>query len=358
MASLKVQSWFKKSLKNEPVKLARDDIRQVKYVFLDVVAYSTRTIETQCSVIQTLNRLVKETVKTMSVDEKDVIYLPTGDGVCIALINPELTFDVHISTAKGILCRINKYNESQLEKERFEVRIGINQCEDNILSDINGMRNVAGSGVNMARRIMDLADGGQILLSRAVFDLLAQRSKYSKAFRELRNAHVKHTIIDVYQLIDEGACGLNNKTPEIFVHKEEPESEFPVETALYFAYCIKNQEFILSKMKEWYVYGSYLQILFWFLVKESIVILAKTETDTYERHVLPEEMLGLSINDQLEWLKGKLPCMIAIHISFVLNDKIVPPMFKKFVVSNNALVITKEGKAKLDTEYPNAYSRI
>jgi hypothetical protein len=225
------------------------EIRLVKYVFLDVVAYSKRTIESQCDVIRALNEIVKRAVSQKKVLDVSVIYIPTGDGICIAFVDGSLPYDIHVVVALDILRRIWVYNKARHDnREKFEVRIGINQCDDNLLKDINGRDNVAGAGINNCRRIMDLADGSQILVSRTVYDTLHQRKKYSGAFSSRFTKTIKHgAIIEAYQLIRANIGGLNRNPPSSVAPTIEPAPRLPQLSAYYLAHAIKNETFIRKR---------------------------------------------------------------------------------------------------------------
>ena len=67
---------------------------------------------------------------------------------------------------------------------KFDVRIGVNENVDNLIFDINDRANLTGAGINYARRIMDYADGGNILISQTVYERLSQREKYLEKFKE------------------------------------------------------------------------------------------------------------------------------------------------------------------------------
>ena len=84
--------------------------------------------------------------------------------------------------------------------------------------DINGSRNVAGDGINMAQRIMSLADGNQILVSSSVFATLGIREKYFHlSFRELPRTKIEHGIeLSTYQFIGSDCVGLNVDIPNHF----------------------------------------------------------------------------------------------------------------------------------------------
>src|SRR5262249_27233489 len=58
--------------------------------------------------------------------------------------------------------------------------------------DINAAANVAGGGVNIARRGMDCGDAGHILLSSTVAEILAQLKLWDGCLHDLGECEVKH----------------------------------------------------------------------------------------------------------------------------------------------------------------------
>ncbi|NQT56065.1 MAG: hypothetical protein HQ551_07535 [Desulfobacteraceae bacterium] len=168
-----------------------EQTRSFKYIFLDIVKFTSRSVEAQSDVICALNETVKASVGERDLQEENVLYIPTGDGICIAM-SEELIFDIHMLVALDILDKIHNYNEKQEDEMRqFNVRIGINENIDNVIEDINGRINVAGSGINVASRIMDNADEGQILVGQAVYDILRYRERYMNSFKTY-SATIKH----------------------------------------------------------------------------------------------------------------------------------------------------------------------
>ncbi len=189
---------------------------QAKYIFLDVVDFTrNRSIEAQSEIVGVLNHLVLDVIKDHQVPDDQIILIPTGDGICIALLNIESPYDIHIQISLGVIKRTHEYNESiQDEMRKFRVRIGVNANTDNLVTDINSRKNIAGAGINMAQRVMSLADGNQILVGQTVFDMLKQREQYMSAFREL-HGHVKKGLeIAVYQLVSDDYIGLNTNSEQ------------------------------------------------------------------------------------------------------------------------------------------------
>jgi hypothetical protein len=75
-----------------------------KYIFLDVVGFTNqRSVEAQTDIVEVLNSVVRRSLKEQDVSNDKYILLPTGDGICIALLNIEDPYDVHIQLALRIL---------------------------------------------------------------------------------------------------------------------------------------------------------------------------------------------------------------------------------------------------------------
>jgi class 3 adenylate cyclase len=207
----------------------------VQYIFLDVVRFTEgRSIEAQVDVIQKLNSLVLDALDEQDLKE-DRILLPTGDGMAIAIFKSE-PFDLSLKVAQRLLSALRRHNEDTTdEKRRFQIRIGVNQNIDNIVIDINGNRNVVGRGINMAQRIMDHADGGQIAIGGMLYEVLRQREQYENAFRELPGGDKHGNSFPVYQLIRDGE-GLNTEWPTKF----KPSSPSRSKLSYYVAHFISN----------------------------------------------------------------------------------------------------------------------
>lgn len=175
-----------------------------KYVFLDIVSYShNRTVEAQSEIIDVFNKIVKDALHQCKITEKDRILIPTGDGVCIALLNINEPYDVHLELALKILELLHKYNLSEKDEMRqFKIRVGINENTDNLIVDINGNKNVAGAGITDAQRIMDQGESNTILVSPTVYNHLYQREKYSNKFKSYTVIVKHHKKMEVYQYLD------------------------------------------------------------------------------------------------------------------------------------------------------------
>jgi class 3 adenylate cyclase len=220
-----------------------------KYVFLDIVDFTkNRSVEAQADIVSVLNNIVASSITTVNLPKDNLIFIPTGDGICIALLNIESPYDAHILTALSIVKGIDEHNKKTENAMRaFQVRIGINSNTDNLITDINGNQNLAGAGISMASRVMDMADGNQILVGESVFDTLRYREQYMSAFRAF-SATVKHGVqLPIYQFVSNGQCGLNTEVPQAFQVKKTDPVLVKI-TAYYFAHAIRHKDFLLEKL--------------------------------------------------------------------------------------------------------------
>jgi len=338
--------------------MSTTNIRLVKYVFLDVVAYTKRTIEAQCYIIKALNRIVKGAINRYHINDDSVIYIPTGDGTCIALLGTDLRYDIHVAVAKEILRRVGVNNSKVKDNWRkFKVRIGINQGDDNLVTDMNGMRNVAGAGINNARRIMDLADASQILVSSPVYENLHPRKEYNQAFGPELRHEVKHgLILKMHQLVKPDTDWLDANLPSSFVITPTPEPKLPKLAAYYFAHSIKSEDFILRKLNEGEYNHNWLKLLFWHLAKESERLSEKRPFVMQEYSYMPKTGYS-NIEGHFEWFKNNVPSDIAINLVWVVLDNAIYPLktYDYFEHGTVYSVVNSKGKQKLRTEWPEIW---
>jgi len=250
-----------------------------KCIFLDVAGFTNdRSVEAQVDIVGTLNRLVKESLEHHNITRPKRILLPTGDGLCIVLLDVKDPHDVHIRIALSVLGSLEKHNSAS-DKEirasrKFQVRIGISQNDDTLVTDINGRRNIAGAGINTAQRVMDKADGSQILVSQTVYDHLRDREKYMESFQEFTTTTKHGKKVNVYHLLAYTAHGYNLETPSAF-RGEEKSSKLPRLVAYYLAHAMVNRDTMLER-KEWTdEYGGV--ILLYFKADDSVRMHVATE---------------------------------------------------------------------------------
>lgn len=312
-----------------------------------------RSVEAQSEVVATLNDVVIKAMEDTGVSSGSRVLLPTGDGIAIALIDVA-GIDIHLQLALEILRLIAAWNSDTSDPMRqFEVRIGINENIDNIVLDINGRRNVAGAGISMAQRIMDKADGGQILLGSSVYEILRQREKYLSSFRGY-NATGKHGVkFSVYQFLSKNTRGLNVAVPSAFaVHKAEP-LKLTKLVAYFIAHAERNREFLLSRRSDparEYV-GT---VLLYFLAADSQTA---SETPSYETPTTMTWEAGIASFEQQYSYYDKLDLWTMMIFSQLISTEYLEP-YREHFETNAFLVnifpfIKPSGLQKLQAEWPD-----
>lgn len=220
---------------------------EAKHIFIDIINYTqNRSVEAQSDLISYLNTIVLKVIDSKQIGAFDRLFMPTGDGMCISLLNITNPYDVHIQIALDILEKIHEHNQMQKDNMRqFNIRIGINENIDNLVTDINGQRNISGSGINYAARIEGLCDKNQILVGNSVYEKLVQREKYMNSFISY-DTTVKHGVaLQVHQYVNANLDYLNNTTPQKLLPFDETHKLNEIQ-AYYIGCCLRHEEFITS----------------------------------------------------------------------------------------------------------------
>jgi class 3 adenylate cyclase len=146
--------------------VSSDDSSNVKFeighvLFIDIVGYSKLLINEQSEQIQKLKGIVRDTEQVRIAEaEGKLLRLPTGDGGALVFRN---------SPEAPVLCALEISKELKKHPELC-VRMGIHSGPVNEVVDLNDQANIAGAGINIAKRVMDCGDAGHILLSKRVAD--------------------------------------------------------------------------------------------------------------------------------------------------------------------------------------------
>lgn len=193
-----------------------------KYIFLDIVGFSHgRTVDAQADIIEALNGIVESAIAKFKVPQKRRILLPTGDGVCIVLLNFETPHDVHLLLALDIIRQVFEFAAATKDRMRkFRIRVGLNANTDSLVTDVNGRQNIAGAGINTAQRIMSAADGNQILVGEAVHAGLQHFEEYYSSFKRFELIDKHGNRIPAYQYVAAGKKGLNRRVPGDFQNRD------------------------------------------------------------------------------------------------------------------------------------------
>ncbi len=87
----------------------------------------------------------------------------------------------------------------------IRLRMGVHSGPVNRITDVNDRTNFAGSGINVAQRVLDCGDPGHILLSAHVAEDLAQYPRWQPSLNELGECEVKHGLrLHLFNLYKDG----------------------------------------------------------------------------------------------------------------------------------------------------------
>jgi class 3 adenylate cyclase len=171
-------------------------------LFMDIVGYSTLSVDQQMMVKQSFSTLVSDALRGLT--NEDCIKLDTGDGIAMCYLGaPEDVLYIAIGLRDAFI------EVKALCETCYSVRLGINLGPVKILEDINGHRNIIGEAINVAQRVMSFARPNQLLVSRTYYDVVSCLSEDNpKMFTYIgvhKDKHVRQHA--VYAVISPGAGG-------------------------------------------------------------------------------------------------------------------------------------------------------
>src|SRR5215470_7731540 len=154
-------------------------------LFMDLVAYSTQLLDEQRQYQQQLTEIVRGSEQVRSAKQAGkLIRLPAGDGMALVF------FD---SPEAPVRCAI-EISKKLKEYPQLRLRMGIHSGPIDEVRDVNDQTNVAGAGINLARRVMDWGDAGHILLSKRVAEDLSQSRQWGPYLHDLGECAGKHGV--------------------------------------------------------------------------------------------------------------------------------------------------------------------
>ena len=152
-------------------------------LFIDVVGYSTLSIDDQHAAVEELNAVVRASEQFQRAEGTGrLLKIPTGDGMALVFYtSPEAP----AQCAMEISLSLN-------QRARLPLRMGIHSGPVSGVIDVNERANLAGTGLNVAQRVMDCGDAGHILLSKRVAEDLEAYQKWRPLLHDLGLCEVKH----------------------------------------------------------------------------------------------------------------------------------------------------------------------
>jgi len=152
-------------------------------LLIDVVGYSRLLVNEQIELLQDLNQIVRNTECFRAAETKGkLIRVPSGDGMVLLFFH---------SPEEPVRCAL-EISRTLQGHPHIQLRMGVHSGPVNQVTDVNDKTNIAGSGINVAQRVMDCGDAGHILLSGHIAEDLTQYRQWQPYLHDLGECEVKH----------------------------------------------------------------------------------------------------------------------------------------------------------------------
>jgi TolB-like protein/class 3 adenylate cyclase/Tfp pilus assembly protein PilF len=164
-------------------------------LFIDIVGYSKLSSNDQHAAVEELNQIARASEQSQRVEATGrLIKIPTGDGMALVFYtSPEAPAQCAVEISRALK-----------EHPRLQVRMGIHSGPVSGVVDVTERANLAGAGINMAKRVMDCGDAGHILLSKHVAEDLEEYEKWRPLLHDLGSCEAKHGMrVSVVNLYDD-----------------------------------------------------------------------------------------------------------------------------------------------------------
>ena len=175
-------------------------------LLIDVVGYTKLLVNEQIELLQELNQIVRSTECFRAAEESGKLSrVPTGDGMALFFSN---------SPEEPVRCAL-EISKALQDHLHIQVRMGVHSGPVNRVTDVNDKTNFAGSGINVAQRVLDCGDAGHILLSAHVAEDLSHYRNWQPHLHDLGECEVKHGLrLHLFNLYKDGLGNL--QVPEKF----------------------------------------------------------------------------------------------------------------------------------------------
>jgi len=134
-------------------------------LYTDLVGYSTRSARDQLTIDKLFNEMIGKALKGVEPDSR--IAIETGDGAMAICFLGDPEEALHSALLLRDLF-------DQRYGGMFSARIGLHMGPVRVVGDMHHRVNVVGDGIDVARRIMDVAKAGQVLVTRACYDVISR----------------------------------------------------------------------------------------------------------------------------------------------------------------------------------------
>src|SRR5947208_6630091 len=143
-----------------PIEIKKEIQLEIAHVvFIDTVGYSKLSINEQRGDVDELTQIVRATEQFQRAEAaRRLLKIPTCDGmVLVFYASPEAPAQCAVEISRALK-----------EHHRLRLRMGIHSGPVSGAVDVNERANLAGAGINLAKRVMDCGDAGHILVSKHV----------------------------------------------------------------------------------------------------------------------------------------------------------------------------------------------
>ena len=186
----------------EPIPDLQLEIAHI--LLMDVVDYSKLLVNEQIELLQELNQIVRSTECFRAAEARgELIRVPTGDGMALVFFHsPEEPAQCALEISKALQ-----------DHPRIQLRMGVHSGPIGRVTDVNEKTNIAGSGINVAQRVLDCGDAGHILLSAHVAEDLCEYRHWQPCLHDLGECEVKYGLrLHLFNLYKDGLG--NPQVPE------------------------------------------------------------------------------------------------------------------------------------------------
>ena len=199
------QSWVKVNVQDTSAEPIPDLQLEIAHILLiDVVGYSKLLVNEQIELLQELNQIVRSTECFRAAEARgELIRVPTGDGMALVFFH---------SPEEPVRCAL-EISKALQDHPRIQLRMGVHSGPVNRVTDVNDKTNIAGSGINVAQRVLDCGDAGHILLSAHVAEDLSEYRHWQPCLHDLGECEVKYGLrLHLFNLYKDGLG--NPQVPE------------------------------------------------------------------------------------------------------------------------------------------------
>src|SRR6266545_3544172 len=165
-------------------------------LLIDVVGYSKLLVNEQIELLQELKQIVRSSESFRAAEARgELIRVPTGDGMALVFFH---------SPEEPARCALEISKELQ-DHPSIQLRMGVHSGPISRVTDVNEKTNIAGSGINVAQRVLDCGDAGHILLSAHVAEDLCEYRHWQPYLHALGECEVKYGLrLHLFNLYKDG----------------------------------------------------------------------------------------------------------------------------------------------------------